>query len=59
MSYNENTKAVITMYEQNDFQKKMLKKYPQFAVKNQPKLEKPRTEEEMQKEYSRAWESTL
>ncbi len=46
-------------YEQNEFQKEMLKKYPQFAIENQPKLEKPRTEEEMQEAYSKAWKDTL
>lgn len=44
-------------YEQNEFQKKMLKKYPQFAIENQPKLEKPRTEEEMKELYEKIYEN--
>lgn len=45
------------MYEQNEFQKKMQDKYPQFTVENMPKLEKPRTEKEMQEAYKKAYEN--
>lgn len=42
-------------YEPNDFQKKMMKKYPQFSQTLTAKRDKSLTEEEMKKEYERVY----
>ena len=42
-------------YELNDFQKNMLKKYPQFSQTLTGKRDKPLTEDEKKKEYERVY----
>lgn len=42
-------------YEPNDFQKKMMKKFPEFNKTFTTKLDKPLTEEEKQKAYEKAY----
>ena len=42
-------------YEPNEFQKMMIKKYPEMEKQFLGKLDKPRTKEEMKKEYERVY----
>lgn len=46
-------------YKPNDFQKKMLKKYPQFSQTFTDKRNKPLTEEEKKKEYERVYRDDI